>query len=202
MCTFITTVLPPDADAARVRDLALGLGLGWHDLPNRRLQEQVEQGSKWFLATRKMCDCGTGLGAAGLRWRSSQDDPAAEVPRLRTRGWSETKIRRWLDQKGAVAARREESRSQAGEGPTPEIEAWTEFLRTAVISKATSRVGVPLHDYHGRVEGEKIAVMRRESVPLDTLSPRQLAFLEYDVLYEFGSAARASRTCHRPASGC
>ena len=187
MCTFIATVLPPAADAARVGSLAKTHGLGWRELPNRHLTAQAERGSAWFATYRKQCDCGTALGSNGIEGVVPPEDPTVEVPGLKRRGWSDTKIRRWLDAKRKSMARRHRIDDAEAETTTPEVEAWITFLEAVTGSGATDRIGVLIHFYAGNMAGERIAITRRDRVAIADVTTKLLRTMESDVLYEFGS---------------
>jgi hypothetical protein len=187
MCTYIAALLPPGADPVRIRLLADEHGLGWKEFSNRHLLAQVDPGSAWFLTSRNHCDCGTALGAAGPTGRAPSHDLESEVPALRRRGWSDAKIGRWRAQKTAAVERRQQVRANLAVERTPETDSWVEFLRWAVVSGATERVGVLIHDYTGRIEGERIAIKRRELVTVEGVTSERLCTMETDVLYAFKS---------------
>ena len=184
MCTYITATLNAGSDSAQVHALAMHHGLGWQALFNRKLVSQVAPGSKWFLTSRKYCDCGTALGSAGKRPERTHDS-ASDVPKLKKRGWSDAKISRWLADKSAAEARQLEYQTR-GTGLTREVDNWITFLTSAIASKAADHVGVLIHEYSGGVSGERIAIKRREVIRVSEVTPELLWKMEFDVLYQFG----------------
>jgi len=108
------------------------------------------------------------------------------VPALKKSGWSDAKVARWLAEKSAAAARRQQEQSR-GAGHTPEVDSWIGFLSSALASKATGQVGVLIHEYSGSVQGERIRIKRREPVRVADVTPERLWTMEMDVLYEFTS---------------
>ena len=184
MCTYIAAMIEVGSDSTQVQSLAVQHGLGWEEFSNHHLISQVAPGSKWFLTSRKHCDCGTALGSAGKR-PASTHDPASDVPALRKRGWSEAKIGRWLADKSAADARRLEYQTR-GSGLIREPENWIEFLTASIAAKAADRVGVLLHEYTRTISQERIAITRRETVRASAATPELLWKMEFDVLYQFG----------------
>jgi hypothetical protein len=187
MCTYIAATVPGDANIAAVATLAEAHGLGWEAFPNRHLLTQVGSGSSWFLTTRKHCDCGTALGAAGSEAPNRTHDPQSDVPKLRQRGWSEQKIARWLAEKGDAEARRERARLSRADSSTSEVDSWLRFLDAALRCRATHSIGILLHYYSGLITGERITIKRRDSTRLADLTSLQLCEMEADVLYNFTS---------------
>ena len=184
MCTYIAATLPIAADAVRIRSIAGDHGLGWQEFANRHLLQQIGSGSKWFLTSRKHCDCATALGSADPTRLKRTHDPKADVPALRKQGWSEAKVARWLADKADVDKRRQAKHAR-GAGRTPEVNSWLSFLGSALASGATTEVGVLIHDYTRRIEGEKVSIKRREAVAAAGITPERLLSMESDVLYEF-----------------
>jgi hypothetical protein len=185
MCTFIAAMLPPSAQAAEFRALADVCGLAWKPLMNRYLLAQVTAGSLWFLTNRKHCNCGTALGAATRSDEVSFHNPESEIPKLQKKGWSEAKIERWLGDKSATVARRQKEAVERAAEKGAELESWLRFLRAALESDSSDRVGVLLHEYSGLVDGERVAIKGRKAVEGANMTSELLRGMESDVLYEF-----------------
>ena len=183
MCTYIAAALLTGSNAQAVAEIADAHGLGWEPFSNRHLTEQAP-GSTWFLTSRKHCDCGTALGASAVSRRAN--DPQDQVPKLKERGWSDAKIARWLADKRGAEERHERSRLQRAEDDATEVLAWLRFLTAVLTAGVAKSVSILLHDYSGPIEGERIAITRREIVGLADLTSRRLSEMEADVLYRCG----------------
>ena len=185
MCTYITAVIPARADEAAVRRCADEWGHGWAAIDNRYVLGQLRPGERYYLTTRKHCDCGTALGSLGPEWEHRPDDPTEKIPALRRRGWSGAKIARWLKDKERAAGHRQRTAALgAGHPAMPEEELWLGFLRAAVAGGLAESVGLLLHWYSGRVESERIDLENRTRVPLGELDETVLRNMAYDHLYE------------------
>jgi hypothetical protein len=101
--------------------------------------------------TTNTCDCGTALD----RGRLPPTDHKAGVAKLRERGWSQSKVDRWLNDK-IKAAEREGTR--AGQ----RIEFWTGVLQEFRTNPSVSTVGLLLHSYSGAMVNEVFDVKRTE----------------------------------------
>ena len=186
MCTYITAVVSAGADEAALRQIADRWGHGWEAIDNPHVQAQLKTGERYFLTTRKRCDCGTALGSAGPEWRHRRKDPTDRVPELRRKGWSEAKIARWLEDKQRAAGHHERKEAWlAGQPPGPEEEMWLGFLREALGGGAARGIGLLLHWYSGGVDSERISVKARSAVPLAVGSEDLLRRMEYGHLYMF-----------------
>src|SRR3954469_4552503 len=98
MCHFIKLVLPTDADVEAVQRIAerYGRRLGANAEP--RLSQVLTADERGFF-TNGNCDCGTMLALKQLERPAQADEK--ETARLRHAGWSETKLRRWREQRAA-----------------------------------------------------------------------------------------------------
>lgn len=179
MCHFITAVLPGSANHAALAEIAARHGRALKPQRNPSVEEHLKSGEHYFLTTQGHCDCGTALGALGraeskLERRKSAADN--EESKLRRKGWSEAKIKRWKEQKSEHLAKPKS---------TPEATDWEDFLKELLSSRQTPFVGLLLHWYSGPIEG-RIELQGREAA---NLSAEILGRMQEDVLYEFRKEA-------------
>jgi hypothetical protein len=185
MCLYITATLPRDAKLDCVAPIFETFKLSFETVSNPYVLKQLPPGEVYISTTTSHCDCGSALGSLG---RSDRDEPESYehgLKKLRRKGWSEAKIRRWLEQKAQTRekhAREDEARAGSN---TPVAQSWVDFISAVLNSKCTDRVGILLHFYHMDVEGERIKIAGNERVKREGLTPRLLMEMEYDVLYEF-----------------
>ena len=185
MCTYITAVIPAGANEAAVRQCADQWGHGWEAIDNRHVLGQLRPGERYYLTTRKHCDCGTALGSLGPEWQHRSKAPADKVPSLRRKGWSEAKIARWLKDKERAAGHRQRAEAlHSDHPPMPEEEMWLGFLRAVIERGVAGSVGLLLHWYSGGVESERIDLKDRTRVSLGELNEIVLRDMDYDHLYD------------------
>ncbi len=185
MCLYITATLPRDAKLSCIAPIFESHHLSFEAISNPYVLEQLHPGDVYISTTSRHCDCGSVLGSLGRRDGEEPEGYGHELKKLKRKGWSEAKIRRWLEQKEQTKekhVRRDEARAT---NQTPVAQYWVDFISAVLGSKCIGRVGILLHFYHMDVEGERIKILGNESVKLDELTPRLLMEMEYDVLYEF-----------------
>jgi hypothetical protein len=175
MCYFITAVLPRSANLPVLTDIAVRHGRALKPQRNPSIEEHLKPGEHYFLTTQDHCDCGTCLGALSRdeskieRQKNAADN---EESKLRRKGWSETKLKRWKEQK---AERLTKSKSAL------DATNWQSLLNDMLNSYQTPFVGLLLHCYNGPIE-EHIDLQGRE---VASVTAENLAQMQEDVLYEF-----------------
>lgn len=175
MCHFITTILPAGADVPAMTEIARRHRRGMRGYDNPNLRAQLAAGESTWLATSGHCDCGTGLGTRQRRSHAADDQAA--VAGLRRKGWSETKISRWREQRSA----RPESHNPGAEH---DLLAWQALLQEALGHRSLRWYGLLLHQYSGSFGDESFPLQGREAVDMAD-AHAVLANLHEDRLYAF-----------------
>jgi hypothetical protein len=178
MCHFISAVLPASADIAALTAVAERHGRRLRPQNNPSIRKKLKAGENLFLTTAGHCDCGTPLGAHAA---SVADDTQAQIRKLRAKGWSETKIARWREQRGehqALKAATARTASEAGIGQ------WQGFLAEALTRSDTPYLCLLIHMYSGDLDGD-IELSARRAVKLREADAAYLGAMSEDVLYEF-----------------
>ena len=178
MCHFITAVLPGSADIAALSVLAGKHGRALRPLHNSGVRKELNAGENYFLTTPGHCDCGTPLGAQKAM---AADDTQAQLRKLHAKGWSETKIARWREQRGEHLAQKTAAARAASETG---IAQWQGFLAEALARKDTPYLCLLIHMYSGALDDD-IAFSGRQAVNLRTADSSFLGTMSEDVLYEF-----------------
>jgi hypothetical protein len=185
MCLYITATLPREAKLNCVAPIFNSYKLSFEVISNPYVLKQLHPGDVYISTTSSHCDCGSALGSLSKRGSDAPESYEDELKKLRRKGWSEAKIRRWLEQKEQTKEthiRRDEARAGS---ETPVAQYWVDFISAVLNSQCTDRVGILLHFYHMDVEGERIKILSNKRVKLEYLTPRLLMEMEYDVIYEF-----------------
>lgn len=181
MCHFVTAVLPEAAPLQALDGIARLHGKQFAPLDNPSVHTQLRSAETYVLATAGVCDCGTGLGALGRAEARTRVNEHAEVRKLRRKGWTETKISRSLAMKeGRVLAQHARRTDDA----LADAQAWLDMLMDVFSSTQVPYVGLLLHWYNGALSS-RIELQGRQVVPQGELTPRTLASMKEDVVYEF-----------------
>lgn len=186
MCHFITMILPAGTDLGSTSRV-----FGQHhfkpvEMSDHRVLPLLQSGEIYFHPTGKICDCGTALGSLGRRPEAART--SAEIfTRLRKKGWSETKIQRWMAQQVQTAERDKrvhDARVNAVAGSDPD--GWCSILRGLLCDLRLPYAGILLHWYSGGLPTEAINARGRMSVPMDDKLPDTLFRMKEDTLYIIG----------------
>jgi len=138
MCHYITAVLPHTVDPTAVASLFDSYKLGFEIISNPHVVGQIDLKAWYILTSGKHCDCGTALGSLTRQARAQGLSYDREVEKSRKQGWSEAKIKRWLEQKEQTQERhRREDEALAVSGA--DSQRWLAFL-----NKEIDWVNIPL----------------------------------------------------------
>lgn len=133
MCHYIKGTLTKGADAASVARLAAHYERQWESIDASPVLELLQSGETYYWTTVGHCDCGTMLGRKA---RDTGVDHSPKIRHLERKGWSKTKIERWIADKNSG---QEKSINQQ------ELKAWFDFISQAVSTGTTGDIGLLLH---------------------------------------------------------
>lgn len=185
MCWHITAILPHTVDLKAAASVFESHKLGFELISNPHVAAQIDPQAWHVLTTRKHCDCGTALGSLARRATDTDSNHDRMLKKFRKQGWSEAKIKRWLEQKEQTRERHQREDEALEQGSSYEVDRWIKFLNDLVGGKVAQKCGLLLHAYHPRIEGERIKIQRKESMKLSDVKAERLMRIEDDVLYEF-----------------
>jgi len=188
MCHFITATLPKDADLKSSKEIFKLHHLGFKEIENTSVREHLEKDDFYILTTKGMCDCGTVLASQDGGYQSddsnSQKYKDREVEKLKKKGWSDTKIRRWLNEFEINAEKGQREEEQSHQYSLTRSEDWLNFIQEIINSKSTKRIGILVHNYSGGLDN-RIKILGKETIKLKNLTPQFLVEMSEDVIYDF-----------------
>jgi hypothetical protein len=179
--------MPNKDDAESVAAMFKSHGFGFELISNPHVAQQIGPQDWYILTSGKYCDCGTALGSLSNRVQDKAIDFEPQVRKLRKQGWSEAKIKRWLEQKEQTKERHLREDEALAKGGDPELDRWIMLFEELINVRQIPKMGLLLHWYHGSVEGARIKIQRRERLRLSEVTPERLMKIEEDVLYEIVS---------------
>jgi hypothetical protein len=171
MCHFIKLVLPAQTDIETLQPIAERYSRRLGPDADDRIRRRLADNERAFF-TNGNCDCGTMLARRRIKTLAAHEE--REEARQRIAGWSETKQRRWKDQRAEVAARKAKVRGRA---KLDEVEQWCSFIADLLDAKL-DQVGLVVHWVTDEVK--RGPVLSRANLNSDTL-----AGLDESVLYTF-----------------
>ena len=184
MCHYITATLPHAVDLKSVASVFESYKFGFELISNSHVAAQIDSQS-YVLTSRKHCDCGTALGSLSHQTTATDLSYDRELRKFRKQGWSDAKIKRWLEQKEQTREQHRREDEALAKTTSHELERWIEFLNDLLKARLVSQFGLLLHWYHTSIESERIKIQRKERVRLPDLNAELLMRIEEDVLYEF-----------------
>lgn len=187
MCLYVTATLPYNVKVESVASVFESHKLGFELISNPHVSAQIEPGDLYVLTTRGYCDCDTALGSLNPRDIYESVSYERELKKFRKQGWSEAKIKRWLEQKDQAKERYMHEARRRAEESANEAGPWVDFITSLLRSGYTPRIGLLLHMYGGSISGARINILGREKVRLSDLNSELLMRMKEDLLYEFVS---------------
>ena len=171
MCHYITATLPSNVPSSEAEAIASQFERDWALLKNPHVQKYLLSGEQYFFTTRGHCDCGTTLGSKNSL-HTNQNSIDRHVKKFRRKGWSQSRIDRWLGEKSKPK-------------PGGDTFNWKSLISSLIEKGNAEFVGVLLHVYTGYLEDEKVEIEKIEEVGFSKLSEEYLCKIEEDVLYRF-----------------
>lgn len=159
MCDFITLIVPTDDTKALIKALRRH-GRKATPIDNPSVRAVLKSNEFQYLTAKGHCDCGTVLGYGNEIPDNKEDRLKKKFKRLKRKGWTETKIRRAIDDQKKVRAKQDNS------GPDS-FEFWSNLLRDVKQDLKLPYVGLFVSFYSGAVATENIETSRL-NVPKNT----------------------------------
>jgi hypothetical protein len=183
MCTYISVVLPPEADFSIAVEAFRAAQLSLKPLDEGTPPNGVEKWEQYYFTCNSMCDCGTSLGWLGRRDRTESNTlREVLIADLRRKGWSAAKIERRLSELERKVEKDERTTEALKEKKQEEIDRWLKLLDALIRSKRFRYAGVTVNDYSGRIGNPKFG-LDRELIRLAELNSKLLEEMKPRALY-------------------
>jgi hypothetical protein len=174
MCHYITLVVRGSMTAA-IAPIIARHGRRLTVIRNPSVASALMPGEAQFLTVAGQCDCGTVLAPAVA---FDADHRVAQSLKLAKKGWSPSKIQRWLYDRAQADNRVRERRH---DNQPDSLELWSGLVHDLLKLTSVQQAGLLLHFYTGDVETEVVPVTRRE-IGIDQFASRLLDFRENELL--------------------
>jgi hypothetical protein len=186
MCYYIYALFPKPVTIQSVNTIARQNGLAFEEVMNVYVQAPESPREIFFLKSCKPCDCGTSLGSLNKTFVTDDPDLVRKVQKLRLKGWSETKINRWLDTKEIYFEKNRKLADAYHEYAVEhsgEIDTYIRFLGACLTT--TPYIGLVLH-WHSRGNSlTHIADRARLMMSIKELTPEVLLAMQTNTIYQF-----------------
>jgi hypothetical protein len=177
----IVTAVLPGRDPARWGPVAARCWPTLRPLVCRDVQARLPHDAGYFRVDDDDCNCATALGSAHAVVHGEAQDQK-QVRALRLRGWTQSKIQRWLEQRAAARDPEELARRRARE-----LAGWMAALHALLGEGGCAQVGLIVHQYRVSLEREHDVFTRQVHIARRDISLQLLGELPHDVLALFDS---------------
>lgn len=181
MCHYISGLIQNDFNLEDLNDIGTSYSITFADCKNDFVRNQLDNKEKYLIKDSKYCDCGTELGS--LNRYDKKRIEKSELDKLKRKGWSETKIQRWIDDKKKVVEREQIKNNSFRSGIHSDIENWITFINDLFSQTKINKFGIILHWYSGNVNSEKIKLQDKIKIKLDDLDDQKLLLMKEDMFY-------------------
>ncbi|WP_041301708.1 hypothetical protein [Hirschia baltica] len=152
MCHFITLIIHKNF-VSELTEVMKDYRRLISTIDNASVADVLMTGEQQFLLSGKHCDCGTVLSFS--QTKISDEDFSKDLTRLKRKGWSQSKLDRWLKDRLKTS-----NRVSGGSGPDS-LSMWKDVVERLLNIEGINNVGILLHFYSGSVDDESFEVARK-----------------------------------------
>lgn len=185
MCHFVTLILTDPQKEEIYSRIVKSRHRELERYENSHISKFLRPGEFLAHPQGKFCDCGTALGS--FHEVQPYRIPLKEIEKLRKRGWTETKIKRWLQEKEKIDEREARIQNQIKnhlDNDSPDPDGWLETSLKLLENSGEKYIGLLLHWYSGSLESERISISRRKKVRIGDNAGMELYKMKEDMIYE------------------
>ena len=180
MCNFITATCSSKTKLTDINSIGEIYGFTFEDCDNEHIANQILKSEKYLLKVSKMCDCGTSLGEAFFKNDKTERVQKSEIDKLKKKGWSETKITRYLVDKKKTEHKLILQQEVILKRQSKELDNYINFIKDVLKKTDTETFGLLLHWYSSGPDNEKIKLSDRKNMSHEALTVLDLKMLEDD----------------------
>jgi hypothetical protein len=152
---------------------------------NPFVEPQLPKGMIYLSKASNRCDCGTVLGSIYYSFEIEFHVNKKEIQKLKRKGWSQSKIQRWLDEKEKYKNKLKRESATYEQYYAPQANKWFEFIKSVVLDPNFGKLGLLLHMYIAGPETEKVTLISIKEVEINNIKYDFLMKLQEDILYQF-----------------
>lgn len=182
MCHYITAICSSKTKVIEINSVGEAYGLKLEECDNEHLRKQLLSTEKYLLKTTKTCDCGTCLGEASSKNYKKERIQKSEIDKLIRKGWSETKISRYVADKKKIEDKIAKQNDSLLDTHNNELANYVSFIREVFKRTDTEVFGLLLHWYSKTPETENIKLIDRKSISSNSLTVMDLKTIDEDSL--------------------
>ncbi|EMO54589.1 hypothetical protein [Leptospira noguchii] len=179
MCYYITATIPNHVNLIKTHEVLQNYNLGFEEIINPNILSQTSNRYFYFRPTTNNCDCETALGK---RNRAKNTSHQSTISKLEKKGWSKTKIDRWLSKK--VRSEFNQKTNTSKESNLSETEFWHQLILKFFSINLCNEFGLLIHWYEGSLK-EEFKLKNILKINSNHLSNSFFEEMENEILYLF-----------------
>ncbi len=147
MCYYITATIPNHINLIKTSEILENHNLRFEEIINPSILNQTSNLYFYFRHTTGICDCETTLG-------SKINSHQSTISKLEKKGWSKTKINRWLSEKVRYEFKQKSNSEVLKKSNLLETEFWHQLILEFFSMNLCNEFGLLIHWYEGPLEEE------------------------------------------------
>ena len=176
MCQFNIIIVKNEEISPELKDIFHSVQFGYRIIQQNSLSKQLGNNYSYILSFKDECDCKSIIGNDTLEDDSFEEDSLKSNEnkirtKLQKKGWSETKISRYLNEKNKYSEKSEKIDKQE------EIK-WMKLISGCIETKLVNKVGILYHEFIGGLETEAIEICAQEIILLSKFNIANLTKLK------------------------
>lgn len=181
MCRFITAVIPAEVDFIRLIPIKREYRMSFDSISNEHVKKQIGPNS-YVRLTADECDCLSIVGLNSPKEQFEHKEGVSEeyLHKLKKKGWSQSKIDRWLSEKERAIERNEAETEKDCE---IQLARWMCFFENVLFDGKLKWIGLLSHCYSDSLDSEKVNILRVEHLVFCKDLEKLLPTLSDNVLY-------------------
>ncbi len=182
MCHFITATFSGKINLENINNVAENFSLKFQVCDNEYVKKQLQKNEAYINKFSNHCDCGTNIGISTGSKMQTQRFQKSEIDRLKKKGWTQTKINRWLNDKKKNDEKIEQDNANLLNEKSFELENWIGFFQALFSKPDIEYFGLMLHWYSKGLENENIKIIQQRKISYKKLTVIDLKTLVEDNL--------------------
>jgi hypothetical protein len=176
MCQFNLAILDSDSDDVKLKEIFEGNGFYFSLIKNQNLDKLIGPEFKVVFTTKTHCDCGSVIGI-DTDDNSSKRDIENEIKKLKRKKWSDTKIKRYLENREKVDSRKKTERELI---ESDELDRWQLIIKDCFNKSISNHFGILIHFYSGLIDKEEFIHIKMDRKSIKEFEIESLRTLEFD----------------------
>ena len=182
MCYYVTAICSSDTQLSDINTVGKAYDLAFEECANEYVQQQILKTEKYLWKTSGVCDCGTAIGVAAISTDLKTKTENNELERLKKKGWTATKINRYLSDKQKQEDKNARQQADTLKTQQSELDNYIAFINDVLMKTNTKVFGLILHWYTKGPENENIRIKEKVTYSCKELTDVHLKTLENDTL--------------------